>query len=149
MNQWFLVIWLLYAEDAETVPKEFRPPTEAELHQFFLPYRGFCARKGVNILQNLYLNRIFLLFSPYFIHKMHLESPCLKKKRACLHFQIVAKELIIHDIDVPSALIDYISNHSISNIVVGASSRNAIMRSVSLFAFAAGKILTANLKKLV
>lgn len=28
-------------------PKGARPPTEEELHQFFLPFRGFCARKGV------------------------------------------------------------------------------------------------------
>lgn len=48
MNQWFLVILPLYAEEADSIPKEYRPPTEAELHQFFLPYRGFCARKGVN-----------------------------------------------------------------------------------------------------
>ncbi|XP_022149655.1 U-box domain-containing protein 52-like isoform X2 [Momordica charantia] len=113
----------LHPQDAETVPKEFRPPTEAELHQFFLPYRGFCARKG-----------------------------------------IVAKELIIHDIDVPSALIDYISNHSISNIVVGASSRNAIMRkfkhpdvptcllkstpeTCSVYVIAKGKVHTKRLRK--
>ncbi|CAK9179926.1 unnamed protein product [Ilex paraguariensis] len=29
------------------VPKEGRAPTEVELQQFFLPYRGICARKGV------------------------------------------------------------------------------------------------------
>lgn len=32
---------------AEDVPKEGRAPTKDELQQFFLPYRGFCARKGV------------------------------------------------------------------------------------------------------
>ncbi|XP_038896759.1 U-box domain-containing protein 35-like isoform X2 [Benincasa hispida] len=110
-------------EEADTVPKECRPPTEAELHQFFLPYRGFCARKG-----------------------------------------IVAKEIIIHDIDVPSALIDYVSKHSISNIVVGASSRNAILRkfknpdvptsllkstpeSCSVYVIARGKVHTKRLRK--
>lgn len=36
-----------YAEDA--VPKEGRAPTESEMQQIFLPYRGFCARKGVSI----------------------------------------------------------------------------------------------------
>ncbi|KAL8113681.1 hypothetical protein AgCh_020843 [Apium graveolens] len=34
-----------YAEDA--VPKEGRAPTEFEMQQFFLPFRGFCARKGI------------------------------------------------------------------------------------------------------
>ncbi|XP_048129970.1 U-box domain-containing protein 52-like isoform X1 [Rhodamnia argentea] len=69
------------------VPSGGRMPTEAELQQFFLPYRGFCARRG-----------------------------------------ITAKEIIIPDIDVPSALLDYIANNSISNVVVGASSRNALTR---------------------
>ncbi|KAM3747273.1 hypothetical protein ACB098_05G022800 [Castanea mollissima] len=73
--------------DFEEIPKEGRPPTEAELQQLFLPYRGFCARKGIE-----------------------------------------AKEVILHDIEVSSALIDYISNNSISNIVVGASNRNALTR---------------------
>ncbi|XP_011659639.1 U-box domain-containing protein 35 isoform X2 [Cucumis sativus] len=110
-------------EEVDTIPKEFRPPTEAELHQFFLPYRGFCARKG-----------------------------------------IVAKEIIIHDIDVPNALIDHISKHSISNIVVGASNRNPIMRklknpdvatcllksapeSCSVYVIARGKVHTKRLRK--
>lgn len=39
---------LVFTEDFEAVPKEGRPPTEAELQQFFLPYRGYCARKGVS-----------------------------------------------------------------------------------------------------
>lgn len=113
----------LHPQEADAVPKEYRPPSEAELHQFFLPYRGFCARKG-----------------------------------------IVTKETIIHDIDVPSALIDYVSKHSISNIVVGASSRNAILRkfknpdvptcllkstpeSCSVYVIARGKVHTKRLRK--
>ncbi|KAF8025771.1 hypothetical protein BT93_F2568 [Corymbia citriodora subsp. variegata] len=77
----------VYSGDAEWVPSGGRMPTEAEMQQFFLPYRGFCARRG-----------------------------------------IAAKEIILPDLDVPSALIHYIVNNSISNIVVGASSRNAITR---------------------
>ncbi|XP_023000000.1 U-box domain-containing protein 51-like isoform X1 [Cucurbita maxima] len=113
----------LHPQDADTVPKEYRPPTDAELHQFFLPYRGFCARKG-----------------------------------------IVAKEIVIHDIDVPSALIHYINKHSISNIVVGASSRNAFTRtfkhpdvstcllkstpeSCSVYVISRGKVHTKKLRK--
>ena len=31
----------------DLVPKDGRAPTEAEMQQIFLPYRGFCARKGI------------------------------------------------------------------------------------------------------
>ncbi|CAI8607954.1 unnamed protein product [Vicia faba] len=65
----------------EDVPKHGRPPTQEELHQFFLPFRGFCARKGIE-----------------------------------------AKELVLHDIDVPSALTDYAIENSVNNVVVGACS---------------------------
>ncbi|KAI5422503.1 hypothetical protein KIW84_045805 [Lathyrus oleraceus] len=70
-------------------PKHGRPPTQEELHQFFLPFRGFCARKG-----------------------------------------ILAKELVLHDIDVPSALTDYAVENPVNNVVVGASSSpwSAFMR---------------------
>ncbi|TXG68465.1 hypothetical protein EZV62_003400 [Acer yangbiense] len=77
----------LHPEDFDATSKEGRPPTKDELQQFFLPYRGFCARKGIK-----------------------------------------AKEVILHDIDVPSALVCYVVSNSISNIVVGASNRNAFMR---------------------
>ncbi|KAK9281349.1 hypothetical protein L1049_004249 [Liquidambar formosana] len=77
----------LQSQDLDPIPKGGRPPTETEMHQLFLPYRGFCARKGID-----------------------------------------AKEVVLHDIDVQSALIDYINNNSISNIVVGASNRNAFTR---------------------
>ncbi|KAI9160387.1 hypothetical protein LWI28_007669 [Acer negundo] len=40
----------------------------------------------------------------------------------------MAKEVILHDIDVPSALVCYVVSNSISNIVVGASNRNTFMR---------------------
>ncbi|XP_020534027.1 U-box domain-containing protein 35 isoform X2 [Jatropha curcas] len=67
--------------------KEGRPPTHQELQQLFLPYRGFCARKGIE-----------------------------------------TKEVVLHDIDVSSALIDYIVHNRIANIVVGASHRHALTR---------------------
>ncbi|KAJ6342732.1 hypothetical protein OIU78_010618 [Salix suchowensis] len=35
-------------QDFDAVPKEGRPPTQQEL-QLFLPYRGFCVRKGVEL----------------------------------------------------------------------------------------------------
>ncbi|PKI39883.1 hypothetical protein CRG98_039723 [Punica granatum] len=84
--------------EADFVPKEGRPPTEAELKQFFLPFRGYCARKG-----------------------------------------IFAKEMILHDIDIPSALVDYVITHSISHLVIGHSSRNSLLRKFS--ASDVGKIL--------
>ncbi|XP_027337326.1 U-box domain-containing protein 35-like [Abrus precatorius] len=79
----------MHPHDVVDVPKHGRPPTEEELHQLFLPFRGFCARKG-----------------------------------------IAAKELVLHDIDVPSALTDYVVEHSISNVVVGvdASPWGALVR---------------------
>ncbi|CAN6879628.1 unnamed protein product [Brassica oleracea] len=60
---------------------------EEEAHQFFLPFRGFCARKG-----------------------------------------IMAKEVLLHDIDIASAIVDYINNNSIANIVLGATARNSFLK---------------------
>ncbi|EXB29692.1 U-box domain-containing protein 51 [Morus notabilis] len=51
--------------------------------------------------------------------------PCLGY---CARKGITAKEVLLHDIDVPSAIIDYIIKNDISNVVVGASNRNAILR---------------------
>ncbi|KAL1193500.1 U-box domain-containing protein 35 [Cardamine amara subsp. amara] len=60
---------------------------QEEDHQFFLPFRGFCARKG-----------------------------------------IIANEVLLHDIDISNAIVNYITNNSIANIVVGASSRNSFLK---------------------
>ncbi|KAJ0247892.1 Kinase with adenine nucleotide alpha hydrolases-like domain-containing protein [Hirschfeldia incana] len=60
---------------------------QEEAHEFFLPFRGFCARKGIR-----------------------------------------ATEVLLHDIDIASAIVDYINNNSISNIVVGASARNTFLK---------------------
>nr|DAD44358.1 TPA_asm: hypothetical protein HUJ06_002588 [Nelumbo nucifera] len=60
---------------------------DTETQQIFLPYRGFCSRKGVQV-----------------------------------------REVVLEDVDVSKAITDYINNNYISNIVVGASSRNAITR---------------------
>ncbi|EEF41037.1 kinase, putative [Ricinus communis] len=69
------------------IPKEGRPPTQQELQQFFLPYRGYCARRGIE-----------------------------------------TKNVVLHDIDVPSALTNYVVLNKASNIVLGASRRNALTR---------------------
>ncbi|KAL2516372.1 Protein kinase protein with adenine nucleotide alpha hydrolase-like domain [Forsythia ovata] len=71
----------------DVVPKEGRAPTQTEIQQFFLPYRGFCARKGIR-----------------------------------------AKEVILYSVDVASALVQYITDNFITNIVLGACSRGAISR---------------------
>ncbi|KAF8084289.1 hypothetical protein N665_0726s0013 [Sinapis alba] len=59
------------------------------LHEddFFLPFRGFCARKG-----------------------------------------IMAKEVVLLDSDISNAIVNYITNHSISNIVVGSSAHNSFFK---------------------
>ncbi|XP_021864886.1 U-box domain-containing protein 35-like [Spinacia oleracea] len=62
-------------------------PTESDVQHLFLPYRGFCSRKGIDAI-----------------------------------------EVVLHDIDVSSALINYIEHNNLGNIVVGASNRNAITR---------------------
>ncbi|CAN6456157.1 unnamed protein product [Victoria cruziana] len=60
---------------------------EIEKTHLFLPFRGFCARKHVNV-----------------------------------------KEVVLEDVDVSRALIDFITANSITSIVLGASSRNALSR---------------------
>ncbi|CAH8257972.1 unnamed protein product [Arabidopsis lyrata] len=66
----------------------FHQDNQDEAHQFFLPFRGFCARKG-----------------------------------------IIAKEVILHDIDISNAIVNYITNnYYIANLVVGASARNSFLK---------------------
>ncbi|KAI9102966.1 hypothetical protein K1719_023405 [Acacia pycnantha] len=76
-----------HPHNVDDAHKEGVPPSGEEMHQFFLPFRGFCARKGIE-----------------------------------------AKELVLHDLDVSSALTYYIINNSIRNVVVGASLRNLLTR---------------------
>ncbi|KAJ4909417.1 Protein kinase superfamily protein [Raphanus sativus] len=56
-------------------------------HPFFLPFRGFCARKG-----------------------------------------IMAKEVVLRDSDISNAIVNYITNNSISNIVVGSSAHKSFFK---------------------
>ncbi|ANM59725.1 Protein kinase superfamily protein [Arabidopsis thaliana] len=66
----------------------FHQDNPDEAHEFFLPFRGFCARKG-----------------------------------------IIAKEVILHDIDISNAIVNYITNnYYIANLVVGASARNSFLK---------------------
>ena len=65
---------LWFVDDVDDVPKDGRPPTKEELHQFFLPFRGFCARKGVssnNIFQHssyqLFNNHICIIMRMYIL----------------------------------------------------------------------------------
>ncbi|CAL5443792.1 unnamed protein product [Camellia sinensis] len=75
---------LKYKDDA---PRGGNAPTGNEMQQLFLPYRGFCARKGV-----------------------------------------LANEMVLHDIDISNALVDFIQNNSISTMILGASSRSSLTR---------------------
>ena len=43
-------------------------------------------------------------------------------------FQIKVKEVLLEGVDVSKAILDYISDNHIKNIVLGASSRNPIAR---------------------
>uniref|UniRef100_M4DHQ8 RING-type E3 ubiquitin transferase n=1 Tax=Brassica campestris TaxID=3711 RepID=M4DHQ8_BRACM len=45
-----------------------------------------------------------------------------------LLFQIIPKEVLLREIDISNAIVSYITNNSISNIVVGASSHNAFFK---------------------
>ncbi|VVA95087.1 unnamed protein product [Arabis nemorensis] len=76
---------LLHVELGDAGP-QLQHGNQDEAHQFFLPFRGFCARKG-----------------------------------------IIAKEVILRDYDIPNAIVNYITNNSISNIVVG-SARNTFLK---------------------
>ncbi|KAH0864080.1 hypothetical protein HID58_081291 [Brassica napus] len=60
---------------------------QEEAHKFFLPFRGFCAKKGIR-----------------------------------------ATELLLHDIDIANAIVDYINKNFIANIVIGASARNTFLK---------------------
>ena len=40
----------------------------------------------------------------------------------------MAKEVLLHDIDIASAIVDYINNNSIANIVLGATARNSFLK---------------------
>lgn len=71
----------------EAALEAYRESTDAEIRQLFLPYRGFCARKGVQL-----------------------------------------KEVVLDDYDVSRAIVDYLNNHYVNNIVVGTSTRNALTR---------------------
>ncbi|XP_073299273.1 U-box domain-containing protein 35-like isoform X2 [Primulina huaijiensis] len=71
----------------ELTPKEGRAPTQPEMQQLFLPYRGFCARKAIRV-----------------------------------------KEVILHGHDIAKTLCEYVDANSITTIILGASTRNAISR---------------------
>ncbi|XP_057977136.1 U-box domain-containing protein 35-like [Malania oleifera] len=73
--------------DFSAMPKGTLPPTESEMRRLFLPYRGFCARKGID-----------------------------------------SKDIVLHDLNISSALIDYINTNAIGCIIVGASNRSALTR---------------------
>ncbi|GAB2223593.1 hypothetical protein Droror1_Dr00017734 [Drosera rotundifolia] len=66
--------------------------TDADVQQLFMPYRGYCARKSIQL-----------------------------------------KEVILEDADVAKALVDYINSNCIANVVVGASSRNALLKTFKKF----------------
>lgn len=50
-------------------------------------------------------------------------------------FKVQAKEVVIVNNDVSKALLDYINDNIITNIVFGASTRSALQKLVSIFLF--------------
>ncbi|CAA7039817.1 unnamed protein product [Microthlaspi erraticum] len=63
-----------------------------DLNQLFVPYRGYCARKGITMM-----------------------------------------EVVLEDTDVAKAVLDYVNNNLVNNIVVGSSSsKNPFARSLKL-----------------
>lgn len=57
------------------------------------------------------------------------------------------KEVVIDDNDIPKAILEYVGKNLLNNIVVGASTRNALARSffISLFNFECTQRRIANL----
>ncbi|XP_056850291.1 U-box domain-containing protein 35 [Raphanus sativus] len=80
---------LLHVEPKGTISAEgnIGAHIQDDSHQFFLPFRGFCSRKG-----------------------------------------IIPKEVLLRDIDISNAIVSYITNNTISNVVVGASAHNAFFK---------------------
>ncbi|XP_010493873.1 PREDICTED: U-box domain-containing protein 51-like [Camelina sativa] len=74
-----------------------------ELNQLFIPYRGYCARKGISM-----------------------------------------KEVILDDSDVTTAILEYVNNNLVNNLVLGASSKNTFARS---FMFSKPHEVQANIMK--
>ncbi|OAY64055.1 U-box domain-containing protein 52 [Ananas comosus] len=127
----------------EAGPEPTKEEVEAEMTQLFLPYRGFCARKGVSIVflmhrsikfwkhRRRYTNaniynigyrtsngcRTSTVIMKLYLHKFLAET-----------FQMQMREVVLEDVDISKALADYITTHHIHNIVVGASNRNALTR---------------------
>ncbi|XP_010424341.1 PREDICTED: U-box domain-containing protein 51-like [Camelina sativa] len=74
-----------------------------ELNQLFIPYRGYCARKGISM-----------------------------------------KEVVLDDSDVTTAILEYVNNNLVNNLVLGASSKNTFARS---FMFSKPHEVQANIMK--
>lgn len=92
---------------------------QEEAHQFFLPFRGFCARKGVRDQSLFLLTTISYMYIYRALTSVYMFT------------QIIATEVLLHDIDISSAIVDYITHNSIANIVLGASARNSFLKSLS------------------
>ncbi|KAL1216015.1 U-box domain-containing protein 52 [Cardamine amara subsp. amara] len=60
-----------------------------DLNQLFVPYRGYCARKGISMM-----------------------------------------EVILEDTDVAKAVLDYVNNNLVNNLVLGSSSKSPFARSL-------------------
>ncbi|KMT17908.1 hypothetical protein BVRB_2g034350 isoform B [Beta vulgaris subsp. vulgaris] len=73
--------------DREIVADQSMAGLEPDPQHIFIPFRGYCARKSVQL-----------------------------------------KEVVLEDNDIPKAILDYVNSNFITNIVIGACSRNALVK---------------------
>jgi hypothetical protein len=100
------------------------------------------------IASSMILIYLFLVLHP--LQLLHLHNTVLGKGQTCIEdliepcqcadslifflaFQVQLKEVVIHDIDIARALVNYIGNNCIDTIILGASTRNPLTRSTPLF----------------
>ncbi|KAK7335857.1 hypothetical protein VNO80_27951 [Phaseolus coccineus] len=101
----------LYHNDLEVFPKQGCPPTEEELHQFFLSFRGFCARKGV-VVKELVLHDIDVAnaLTNYIIHNS-INNVVVGASRSNA---LIRK---FKDVDVPTSLVRSVPQSCMVHII--------------------------------
>ncbi|KAJ4981023.1 hypothetical protein NE237_031860 [Protea cynaroides] len=102
---------------------------EAQTRELFLPFRCFCTRKdvGIKALSMLFFFSRFIIFSP--ISCLEEEERASRKCGGIKYeLEIQCNEVVIEDMDVAKAIIDYVTHSAIENLVIGASTTNAFFR---------------------
>ena len=128
------------------------------VEDIFTACRTICARKGVIKFYTILLTKNILIFSfrivpqklvsfllwklynhffssilPIFLFVSYFID-CVLKSASFINavnvtiLQVRKEEVVLEGVDVHSALIDYINHNSVTNIVLGASTKNVITR---------------------